>query len=69
MTTKTNQAPFKIVTRKGWIWIENSETGTRGGNMREKLKICFPWIVKAYLVYSVILDACVIGGIIWLIVK
>lgn len=37
--------------------------------MREKLKICFPWIVKAYLVYSVILDACVIGGIIWLIVK
>ena len=30
MTTKTNQAPFKIVTRKGWIWIENSETGTQG---------------------------------------
>ena len=30
MTTKTNLAPFKIGTRKGWIWIENSETGTRG---------------------------------------
>ena len=30
MTNKTNLAPFKIVTRKGWIWIENSETGTRG---------------------------------------
>lgn len=30
MTNKTNLAPFKIVTRKGWIWIENSETGTQG---------------------------------------
>jgi len=30
MTTKTNLAPFKIRARKGWIWIENSETGTKG---------------------------------------
>ena len=30
MTTKTNLAPFKLRTRKGWIWIENSETGTKG---------------------------------------
>jgi hypothetical protein len=30
MTTKTNLVPFKIRTRKGWIWIENSETGTKG---------------------------------------
>ena len=37
--------------------------------MKEKLKICLPWLVKAYLVYSVILDACVVGGIAWLIIK
>ena len=37
--------------------------------MKEKLKICVPWLVKAYLVYSVILDACVVGGIAWLIIK
>lgn len=30
MTTKINLAPFKLRTRKGWIWIENSETGTKG---------------------------------------
>jgi hypothetical protein len=30
MTTKTNLAPFKLRTSKGWIWIENSETGTKG---------------------------------------
>ena len=30
MTTKTNLAPFKLRTRKGYIWIENSETGTKG---------------------------------------
>jgi len=30
MTKKIELAPFKIVTRKGWIWIENSETGTQG---------------------------------------
>ncbi|MEC8370526.1 MAG: hypothetical protein VXZ99_06885 [Pseudomonadota bacterium] len=30
MTTKTNLAPFKLRTRKGFIWIENSETGTKG---------------------------------------
>jgi len=30
MTTKTNLVPFKIRTRKGWIWIENTETGTKG---------------------------------------
>ena len=30
MTTKTNLAPFKLRTRKGLIWIENSETGTKG---------------------------------------
>ena len=30
MTTKTNLAPFKLRTRKGYIWIENSETGTQG---------------------------------------
>ena len=30
MAKKIELAPFKIVTRKGWIWIENSETGTRG---------------------------------------
>ena len=30
MTTKTNLAPFKLRTRKGYIWIENSETGRKG---------------------------------------
>lgn len=30
MTTKTNLAPFKIRTSKGYIWIENTETGTKG---------------------------------------
>ncbi len=30
MAKKIELAPFKIVTRKGWVWIENSETGTRG---------------------------------------
>ena len=30
MTTKTNLAPFKLRSSKGWIWIENSETGTKG---------------------------------------
>lgn len=30
MTKKVNLAPFKLRTRKGYIWIENSETGTRG---------------------------------------
>ena len=30
MTKKVNLAPFKLRTRKGWIWIENSETGTKG---------------------------------------
>ncbi len=30
MTTKTNLTPFKLRTRKGYIWIENSETGTKG---------------------------------------
>jgi|TARA_Y100000033_G_C2671027_1_gene74328 hypothetical protein len=30
MTKKVNLAPFKLRTRKGFIWIENSETGTKG---------------------------------------
>ena len=30
MTKKINLAPFKLRTRKGFIWIENSETGTKG---------------------------------------
>ena len=30
MTTKTNLAPFKLRTRKGYIWIENTETGKKG---------------------------------------
>ena len=30
MTKKVNLAPFKLRTRKGYIWIENSETGTKG---------------------------------------
>ena len=30
MTKKINLAPFKLRTSKGWIWIENSETGTKG---------------------------------------
>ena len=30
MTNKVNLAPFKLRTSKGWIWIENSETGTKG---------------------------------------
>ena len=30
MTTKINLAPFQIRTRKGYIWIENTETGTKG---------------------------------------
>jgi hypothetical protein len=37
--------------------------------MKEKFKTYLPWLVKAYLVYSVILDACVVGGIVWLIFK
>ncbi len=37
--------------------------------MKEKFKTCLPWLVKAYLIYSVILDACVVGGIVWLIFK
>ena len=34
MTTKTNLAPFKLRTSKGWIWIENSETGTKGPELQ-----------------------------------
>ena len=30
MTTKINLIPFKLRTRKGYIWIENSETGRKG---------------------------------------
>ena len=30
MTKKVNLAPCKLRTRKGFIWIENSETGTKG---------------------------------------
>lgn len=30
MTTKINLAPFQIRTREGRIWIENTETGTKG---------------------------------------
>jgi len=30
MTTKINLAPFKLRTRKGYIWIENTETGKKG---------------------------------------
>ena len=30
MTTKINLAPFQIRTRKGYIWIENTETGKKG---------------------------------------
>ena len=30
MTKKVNLAPSKLRTRKGFIWIENSETGTKG---------------------------------------
>jgi hypothetical protein len=37
--------------------------------MKEKFKCYMPWLIRAYLVYSVILDACVIGGIIYLIIK
>jgi len=37
--------------------------------MKEKFKFYMPWLIRAYLIYSVILDACVIGGIIYLIIK
>ena len=37
--------------------------------MKAKFKTYMPWLVKAYLIYSVILDACVVGGIVWLIFK
>ena len=30
MTKKVNLAPFKLRTCSGLIWIENSETGTKG---------------------------------------
>ena len=30
MTTKTNLAPFKLRTSKGYIWIENTEAGKKG---------------------------------------
>jgi hypothetical protein len=30
MTTKINLAPFKLRSRKGIVWIVNSETGTKG---------------------------------------
>ena len=30
MTTKINLAPFQLRTRKGYIWIENTETGKKG---------------------------------------
>ena len=30
MTTKINLIPFKLRNRKGYIWIENSETGRKG---------------------------------------
>ena len=33
MTKKVNLAPFKLRSRKGWIWIENSETGTKGPDL------------------------------------
>jgi len=28
-----------------------------------------PWLIRAYLIYSVILDICVISGIIYLIIE
>jgi len=37
--------------------------------MTEKLKTYFPWLVKAYLIYSVILDASIVAGILYLIFK
>tara|TARA_Y100001963_G_scaffold122628_1_gene172044 strand:+ start:459 stop:572 length:114 start_codon:yes stop_codon:yes gene_type:complete len=37
--------------------------------MREKFKIVLPWLFKLYLVYSIILDTVVVGGIFWLILK
>ena len=30
MTTKINLIPFKLRTHKGYIWVENSETGRKG---------------------------------------
>ena len=30
MAKKIELAPFKIVTSKGWIWLENTETGKQG---------------------------------------
>ena len=37
--------------------------------MRDKIKIVLPWLFKLYLVYSIILDTIVVGGIVWLILK
>lgn len=37
--------------------------------MKEKFKLYMPWLLRAYLVYSVILDACVLSGIVYLIIK
>ena len=37
--------------------------------MKEKFKCVTPWLIRAYLFYSVILDICVISGIVYLIFK
>ena len=34
MTAKINLAPFKLRSRKGMVWIENSETGRKGPELR-----------------------------------
>ena len=37
MTTKTNLAPFKLRTRKGWIWIELQATTQARKSMRQRV--------------------------------
>tara|TARA_A100001391_G_scaffold161253_1_gene120084 strand:- start:435 stop:554 length:120 start_codon:yes stop_codon:yes gene_type:complete len=35
--------------------------------MKNKFKIILPWLIKAYLCYSIVSETIVIGGVIYLI--
>ena len=49
MTKKVNLAPFKLRTRKGWIWIENSETGTKGPELEATTQAGPVWVSRPKL--------------------
>lgn len=36
---------------------------------KEKLKRAWPWVLKAYLCYSIVSETIVLGGIIYLLLR